>query len=79
MKVHIRPETKDDIRKIWRVNASAFDTEAEANLVDNLRKCGIPLISLVAEANKKLIGHILFSPITLSGTKADMMCPMKSL
>jgi predicted N-acetyltransferase YhbS len=33
----------------------------------------------VAEANKKLIGHILFSPITLSGTKADMMCPMKSL
>ncbi|MGD9240119.1 MAG: hypothetical protein PVG69_08845 [Desulfobacterales bacterium] len=27
MKIHIRPETKDDIRKIWRINASAFDTE----------------------------------------------------
>ena len=83
MKAHIRPETKGDIRKIWQVNASAFDTEAEANLVDNLRKCGIPLISLVAEANKKLIGHILFSPITLSGTKADVkfagLAPMSVL
>jgi putative acetyltransferase len=83
MQVHIRPETKDDIRKIWRINASAFDTDAEANLVDNLRKSGIPLISLVAEANKKLIGHILFSPVTLSGTKADVkiagLAPMSVL
>lgn len=83
MKVHIRPETKDDIRKIWRVNASAFDTEAEANLVDSLRKSGIPLISLVAEANDKLIGHILFSPVSLSGTKANVkmagLAPMSVL
>jgi putative acetyltransferase len=83
MKVHIRPETKDDIRKIWQVNASAFDTEAEANLVDNLRNNGMPLISLVAEANKKLIGHILFSPVTLSGTKRDIkiagLAPMSVL
>lgn len=83
MKVHIRPEIKDDIRKIWRVNASAFDTEAEANLVDNLRKSGIPLISLVAEANEKLIGHILFSPVSLSGSKADIkiagLAPMSVL
>ena len=83
MKVHIRPETKDDIRKIWRVNASAFDTEAKKNLVDSLRKSGIPLISLVAEANEKLIGHILFSPVSLSGTKANVkmagLAPMSVL
>ncbi len=72
MKVHIRPETKEDIRKIWQVNASAFDTEAEANLVDNLRKSGASLISLVAEANKKVVGHILFSPVTLSGKRKDV-------
>ncbi len=72
MKVHIRPETKEDIAKIWQVNTSAFDTEAEANLVDNLRKSGAPLISLVAEANKKVVGHILFSPATISGTRKDV-------
>jgi len=69
MKLQIRPETKDDIRKIWQVNASAFDTDAEANLADRLRKSGITLISLAAEVNKKIIGHILFSPVTLSGNK----------
>ena len=83
MKVHIRPETKDDLKKIWRVNAAAFDTDAEANLVDNLRKSRIPLISLVAEANEKLLGHILFSPVTLSGTKVDVkvagLAPMSVL
>jgi putative acetyltransferase len=72
MKVHIRPETKEDIGKIWQVHASAFDTEAEANLVDNLRKSAAPLISLVAEANKKIVGHILFSPITLSGKSKEV-------
>ena len=83
MKVNIRPETKDDLKKIWRVNAAAFDTDAEANLVDNLRKSRIPLISLVAEANEKLIGHILFSPVILSGNRADVkiagLAPMSVL
>ena len=73
MKVHIRPETKEDIAKIWRINAAAFDTEAEANLVDNLRESGAQLISLVAEVNENIVGHILFSPVTLAGkgTEAD--------
>ena len=83
MKVQIRSETKKDIKKIRLINASAFDTEAEANLVDNLRKSGIPLISLVAEANRKLIGHILFSPVTLSGNKVNVkvagLAPMSVL
>jgi putative acetyltransferase len=72
MKVHIRPETKEDIAKIWRINAAAFDTEAEANLVDNLRESGAQLISLVAEVNENIVGHILFSPVTLSGKGTDL-------
>ena len=72
MKVHIRPETKEDIAEIWRINAAAFDTEAEANLVDNLRESKAQLISLVAEVNKKIVGHILFSPVRLSGKGADL-------
>lgn len=60
----IRPETAADIEAIHRINVDAFETEAEANLVDALRDCGVPLISLVAVTDEKVIGHILFSPMT---------------
>lgn len=72
MKVHIRPETKDDFAKIWQVNAAAFDTEAEANLVDSLRQSGVALLSLVAEVGKKIVAHILFSPVAFSGQGTDL-------
>ncbi|MGD2184619.1 MAG: N-acetyltransferase [Desulfobacterales bacterium] len=72
LKVHIRPETKADIEKIWQVNASAFNSETEANLVDRLRISGAPLISLVAERNKKIVGHIIFSPVMLSDNRKDI-------
>lgn len=61
----IRPEQKDDISAIHDLNASVFDTSAEANLVDNLRTQAKPIVSLVAEQNGSIIGHILFSPVTL--------------
>ncbi len=63
--MEIRAERSDDIDEIRHINVEAFNTEAEANLVEALRDSGIPLISLVAEENGKLIGHILFSPVTL--------------
>jgi len=50
----------------------AFDTDAEANLVDILRKSGTPIISLVAEEKGKLVGHILFSSVTLSENKRNI-------
>ncbi len=48
------------------VNASAFETPAEANLVDALRARARPIVSLVAEAEGSVVGHILFSPVALS-------------
>ena len=72
MKIKIRPETKRDLAKIREINTAAFDTEAEANIVDNLRKSSIPVISLVAEVNGKVVGHILFSPATLSDNQPDV-------
>ncbi len=38
----IRNEQPEDIEKIWHIHVKAFDTEAEANLVNNLRSTGIP-------------------------------------
>lgn len=68
----IRPEVPEDIPKIREINIEAFDTEAEADLVDALRKSGIPLISLVAEDNDRLVGHILFSPVSLQCDRPDI-------
>ena len=64
----IRDETAQDITQIQEVNCAAFGTDSEANLVDALRESGTPIISLVAEENGRIIGHILFSPVTLSST-----------
>ena len=64
--MNIRPETLDDIPAIYDVNKSAFDGgEAEARLVDAVRGCEsfIPGLSLVAEEEGRVAGHILFSRI----------------
>lgn len=64
--VKIRPEEPADGAAVWAVNRAAFETQAEADLVDALRAQASPLISLVAEADS-VVGHICFSPVTLSG------------
>lgn len=68
----IRKEIASDIEKIWNVNARAFETEAEANLVDVLRKSGISYISLVAEAGEDIVGHIFFTPVDLPGDTSSL-------
>jgi putative acetyltransferase len=66
----IRPEQPKDLADVHAVNASAFETPAEANLVDALRQQAEPFISLVAEDNGAIVGHIAFSPVSLSGHPA---------
>lgn len=61
----IRPEQPEDITVIHHVVHQAFGQPAEANLVDALRRNGKAKISLVAEDNGRVIGHILFSPVTI--------------
>ena len=65
--MNIREEQPSDIEKIWEVNSEAFETEAEANLINALRNSGCPYISLVAENENNIVGHILFTPVELSG------------
>jgi putative acetyltransferase len=67
--MNIRTEKPDDIKKIRSINLDVFNTDSEANLIDALRKSSAPLISLVAEENNVIVGHILFSPVTLEGDK----------
>ena len=65
--MHIRPEQPSDRAAIRAVNATAFETSEEADLVERLRDQASPLVSLVADDAGTIIGHILFSPVTLSG------------
>ena len=65
--MNIRFEQPDDIEKIRKVHLEAFETDTEANLVDALRNTDVKLISLLAEEDSEVIGHILFSPVALDG------------
>jgi putative acetyltransferase len=65
--LRIRPEQPSDIPRIHIINAASFETPAEAGLVDTLRASVLPLVSLVAELDGIVVGHILFSPVTLTG------------
>lgn len=67
--INIRDERATDKSVISRIHTQAFSTEVEAKLVDALRASDEPLISLVAEDGGELVGHILFSPVTLTGNK----------
>ncbi len=65
----IREEELTDTEAIWNINVDAFETEAEANLVNVLRDSDCTFISLVAETDNKAVGHILFTPVELTGNK----------
>lgn len=64
MNILIRNETPDDLRIIDSILLAAFPGDGECKVVNALRHNGNAVISLVAEANKKVIGHILFSRVS---------------
>ena len=65
----IRVEAEADIDDVRALNTAAFETSAEAILVDILRTQAHPIVSLVAEMDGIVVGHILFSPVTLEGNR----------
>jgi len=61
--MEVRPEQQQDQAAVYRLNSSAFATDAEARLVDALRKRASPIVSLVAIVDNQVNGHILFSQV----------------
>jgi putative acetyltransferase len=69
----IRPERPEDIDAIFEVNLQAFAQDGEARLVNALRADGDydHELSLVAVSGDRIIGHILFPPITIVSESAE--------
>ena len=70
--LNIRPENESDISGIEYIIISAFRTRPHSNhkehfLVTILRNQGALSVSLVAESEEKLVGHIAFSEVTING------------
>jgi putative acetyltransferase len=74
-KIVIRNETDADVGTITEVTIAAFKTLAISNhteqfIIEALRAAKALTVSLVAEVNGRVIGHIAFSPVTISdGTR----------
>ncbi|MBZ0266938.1 N-acetyltransferase [bacterium] len=67
----MRPERESDADAIRDVNRRAFGQPQEAALVDALRRDGAAFVSLVAEADGVVKGHILFSPVVVEGGSVE--------
>jgi putative acetyltransferase len=65
--MRMRLEEERDRPAVYAVNAAAFETPMEARLVDALRHQAQPVVSLVAEDEGIVVGHVLFSPVSLTG------------
>jgi len=65
----IRSERREDSEAIHEVNRLAFGQEDEALLVRRIRNSSyfIPDLSLVASQKGQIVGHILFSMISIEG------------
>ena len=67
----IRAESSEDHAAIRRVIELAFGQSSEADLVDALRTDARPYISLVAERDGEVVGHIFFNPVSVESSEGS--------
>ncbi|MEJ2347316.1 MAG: N-acetyltransferase [Gammaproteobacteria bacterium] len=74
--VVIRNETNADVNAITEVTVAAFKSleisnHTEQFIIEALRAAGVLTVSLVAELGGRVVGHIAFSPVTISDGTRD--------
>jgi putative acetyltransferase len=70
----VRPERLEDIAGIRAVHVAAFETPAEAGLVDTLRDSDawVPGLSVVAAEDGRVVAHALLSRVVLVTGDGDV-------
>jgi len=73
----LRPETVSDIRGVHQLNRRAFSESelgygGEAELVDRIRSSEKATLSLVAEQDGRVVGHILFTSVEIDGSELEI-------
>jgi putative acetyltransferase len=76
LNIIIRNEQKSDYEAISEITLAAFANEPHSNqtepfIIKALRKAGALTVSLVAELDGKVVGHIAFSTVTIDGKNCD--------
>ncbi len=69
--VEIRPAELSDRAAIHEVVEQAFGQKLEAELVDRLVAGGDAVLELVAEADGRIVGHVLFSRLTVGNDESS--------
>ena len=73
----VRGEHPEDRTSIRFVHEKAFARRDEADLVDGLRNQGGVLASFIAEIERRIVGHVLYSRMSIE--TADMPVPAVAL
>ena len=66
MLIDIRLERPGDIALIHEIEAAAFEGEAHADLVDQLRADDALILSHVAEVEGEILGHAAYSFVSVT-------------
>ena len=72
LSVRVREERPEDVEVIRQVNEEAFEQPDEARIVGRLREQGAVLLSLVAVAGERIVGHVLYSPVRLESDAGSL-------
>ena len=76
----IRTETRSDISSIDTLTYNAFENHphhepganpTEHQIINRLRDANVLTLSLVAEDETGIVGHVAFSPVTINGHKSN--------
>jgi len=74
--IQVRSETGDDVGTIAEVTVAAFQTleisnQTEQFIIEALRSAQALTVSLVAQVDGRVVGHIAFSPVAISDGTQD--------
>jgi len=77
--IEVRGEQPEDAVAVREVNRQAFGEDLEGRIVDALRDHGAATLSLVAIDGDAVVGHIMFSPLSVGSAEGVGLGPMAVL